>query len=59
MQQVTKQDLVEQLAGVMTQVEYAIWLLNEDKPEDAARMVRLEMKDATKVEQKLKLLANH
>lgn len=56
---ITKQDLVEQLAGVMTQVEYAIWLLNEDKPEDAARMVRLGMKDATKVEQKLKLLANH
>ncbi len=56
---ITKQDLVEQLAGVMTQVEYAIWLLNEDNPKDAARMVRLGMKDAAKVEQKLKLLANH
>lgn len=56
---ITKQDLVEQLAGVMTQVEYAIWLLNEDKLKDAARMVRLGMKDAAKVEQKLKLLANH
>ncbi|KGQ56593.1 Uncharacterised protein [Gallibacterium anatis] len=59
MQQVTKQDLVEQLAGVMTQVEYSIWLLNEDNPKDAARMVRLGMKDAAKVEQKLKLLTNH
>ncbi|OBW96682.1 hypothetical protein [Gallibacterium anatis] len=59
MQQVTKQDLVEQLADVWTQIEYAMWLLNEDKFKDAARMLRLGMRDATKVEQKLKLLANH
>ncbi|AEC17621.1 hypothetical protein UMN179_01604 [Gallibacterium anatis UMN179] len=56
---ITKEDLVEQLADVWTQIEYAIWLLHEDKPEDAARMVRLGMKDAAKVERKLKLLANH
>lgn len=57
MQQVTKQDLVEQLGEVMTQVEYAIWMLNENDTKSAQKLLESGMITATSAVRKLTLLA--
>lgn len=47
MQQVTKQDLVEQLAEAMSSIEYAIWMLNENDTKSAQKLLESGMITAT------------
>lgn len=57
MQQVTKQDLVEQLAEAMSSIEYAIWMLNENDTKSAQKLLESGMITATSAVRKLTLLA--
>lgn len=59
MKQVTKQDLVEQLAEAMSAIEYAIWLLNDDDIKNANRFAGYGVKTAAIATQRLKLLAEN
>lgn len=59
MKQVTKQDIIEQLAEAMSTIEQSIWLLNDDDIKNANKLLDAGMITAARAAQKLKLLASN
>ncbi|MBP4133546.1 hypothetical protein [Gallibacterium anatis] len=57
--QITKQDLVEQLAEAMSTIEQSIWLLNDDDIKNANKLLDAGMITAARAAQKMRLLANN
>ncbi|MDA3978459.1 hypothetical protein [Gallibacterium sp. AGMB14963] len=59
MKQVTKQDIIEQLAEAMSTIEQSIWLLNDDDIKNANKLLDAGMITAARAAQRLKLLSNN